>query len=51
MQVVSGPIGRHEIHYEAPKADRVESEMGKFLAWFDDNEQEDPLLKAAIAHL
>src|SRR3984957_15588954 len=51
MQVVSGPIGRHKVHYEAPKADRVESEMGKFLQWFDGNEQEDPLLKAAIAHM
>ena len=51
MQVVSGPIGRHKVHYEAPAADRVEGEMGKFLAWFDGNEQEDPLLKAAIAHL
>ncbi len=51
MQVVSGPIGRHKVHYEAPKADRVEGEMGKFLAWFEGDEQEDPLLKAAIAHL
>lgn len=51
MQVVSGPIGRHKVHYEAPAADRVEGEMGKFLVWFDGNEQEDPLLKAAIAHL
>ena len=51
MQVVSGPVGRHKVHYEAPTADRVESEMGRFLAWFDGNEQEDPLLKAAIAHL
>jgi Fic family protein len=51
MQVVSGRIGRHKVHYEAPAADRVETEMGKFLSWFDGNEQEDPLLKAAIAHL
>jgi len=51
MQVVSGPVGRHKVHYEAPEADRVESEMGNFLAWFDGNEQQDPLLKAAIAHL
>src|SRR5580700_7488846 len=51
MQVVSGPVGRHKVHYEAPAADRVESEMGKFLAWFEGNEQEDPLLKAGIAHL
>jgi Fic family protein len=51
MQVVSGPVGRHKIHYEAPAADRVEGEMGKFLAWFDSIVQEDPLLKAGIAHL
>src|SRR5216684_6649464 len=51
MQVVSGPVGRHKVHYEAPAADRVENEMGRLLAWFDGNEQEDPLLKAAIAHL
>jgi Fic family protein len=51
MQVVSGPIGRHKIHYVAPMASRVESEMGKFLKWLDGSEQQDPLLKAAIAHL
>ena len=51
MQVASGPVGRHKVHYEAPTADRVESEMGKFLAWFDGNGQQDPLLKAALAHL
>src|SRR5271168_984484 len=51
MQVVSGPIGRHTVHYEAPAAARVDSEMRKFIKWLDGNEQEDPLLKAAIAHL
>jgi len=51
MQVVSGPVGHHKVHYEAPAADRVESEMGKFLSWFEGDEQEDPVLKAAIAHL
>ena len=51
MQVVSGPIGRHKIHYVAPIASRVEGEMGKFLKWLDGSEQQDPLLKAAIAHL
>jgi Fic family protein len=51
MQVVSGPIGRHKVHYVAPAAARVENEMGNFLQWFDGKEQEDPLLKAAIAHL
>lgn len=51
MQVVSGPIGRHKVHYEAPAAARIDSEMRSFLKWLDGNEQEDPLLKAAIAHL
>ncbi len=51
MQVVSGPIGRHKVHYEAPAAVRIQSEMGKFLKWLDGNEQQDPLLKASIAHL
>jgi Fic family protein len=51
MQVVSGPIGRHKVHYVAPTANRLENEMRQFLKWFDGNEQEDPLLKAAIAHL
>jgi len=51
MQAVSGPIGRHKIHYEAPAAVRVDSEMGRFLKWLDGNEQEDPVLRAGIAHL
>jgi len=51
MQVVSGPIGRHKVHYEAPVAARIEGEIGKFLKWLDGREQQDPLLKAAIAHL
>ena len=50
MQVVSGPIGRHRVHYEAHAAARIESEMRKFLKWLDGNEQQDPLLKAATAH-
>jgi len=51
MQVVSGPICRHKVHYEAPAAARIASEMRKLLKWLDGNEQQDPLLKAAIAHL
>jgi Fic family protein len=43
MQVVSGPIGRHKVHYAAPAADRIDSEMKKFLKWLDGNEQQDPL--------
>jgi len=51
MQVVSGPIGRERVHYEAPPADQLEAEMGKFLAWVNDaSDHTDPVLRAAIAH-
>ena len=51
MQVVSGPIGRERVHYEAPKADRLKSEMHAFLRWFNTGPSIDPVLKAAVAHL
>jgi Fic family protein len=51
MQVVSGPIGKEHVHYEAPKADRVDAEMRAFLEWFDAPSGTDPVLKAAQAHL
>ena len=51
MQVISGPIGRPKVHYEAPAANRLEAEMERFLGWFESTEQQDPLLKTAIAHL
>ena len=51
MQVVSGPIGRLKVHYVAPAADRLDNEIAAFLKWFESNEHEDPLLKAAVAHL
>ena len=51
MQVVSGPIGRERVHYEAPTADRLDGEMARFLAWFEGESATDPVLKAAIAHL
>jgi Fic family protein len=51
MQVVSGPIGREKIHYQAPPADRVADEMAKFLRWFEQPGDIDPLLIAGLAHL
>ena len=51
MQVVSGPIGREWVHFEAPEATRIETEMTDFLDWFDVTTAVDPLIKAAIAHL
>lgn len=51
MQVVSGPIGRQHVHYEAPPANWLEREMAKLLAWIDAPLQEPALIKAAIGHL
>ncbi len=50
MQVVSGAMGKEKVHYEAPKGGLVEMEMTKFLQWFNNGAQVDPVLKAAIAH-
>ncbi len=50
MQVVSGPIGRERVHYEAPASERLEAEMSRFLDWFK-TAALDPVLKAGIAHL
>jgi Fic family protein len=50
MQVVSGPVGRQRVHFQAPDARRVEAEMGRFLDWFNKPLSIDPVLKAAIAH-
>ncbi|HEY3566814.1 MAG TPA: Fic family protein [Thermoanaerobaculia bacterium] len=50
MQVVSGPIGKEHVHFEAPKAERLDSEMGAFLDWFETATGIDPVLKAAQAH-
>lgn len=54
MQVVSGPIGKEKIHFEAPNASLLEDEMQDFLDWFNGRNGEnslDPVLKAGIAHL
>ena len=50
MQVVSGPIGRENVHFEAPHAERLEQEMTAFLEWFEANDRVDPVLKAGVAH-
>lgn len=51
MQVVSGPLGKERVHYEAPPADRVAGEMHGFLEWFEAPSGMDPVLKASLAHL
>lgn len=51
MQVVSGPTGRQCVHFEAPPADRLEAETGRFLEWVNGESGEPPLIKAGLAHL
>ncbi len=51
MQVVSGPIGKERVHFQAPPAGRLRSEMKKFLHWFNKDNATDLVLKAGIAHL
>jgi Fic family protein len=51
MQVVSGPLGKEHVHFEAPKAGRLLGEMGSFMNWFEGNDPIDSVLKAGLAHL
>jgi len=57
MQVVSGLIGKHEIHYEAPPSKRVPAEMKRFIRWFNETgsgrsqEIKKPAVRSAIAHI
>ncbi|MBP7407608.1 MAG: Fic family protein [Flavobacteriales bacterium] len=58
MQVVSGPMGRERVHYEAPGAKRLKKEMTAFLKWVNTGSRPvagakdalDPLLKAGLGH-
>jgi Fic family protein len=51
MQVVSGPMGREHVHFEAPAARKLELEMQTFLDWFNGNTQTDWVENAGLAHL
>lgn len=50
MQVVSGPIGREKVHYEAPEHDRLRREMSAFLKWFNARPETDLVFQSALAH-
>jgi len=51
MQVISGPMGREQVHFQAPDAKLVPAEMKRFLDWFNKDSDIDPVIKSAIAHL
>lgn len=51
VDVISGPVGREKIHFEAPAAERVDKEMEMFLHWLNNENVINLVLKAALAHL
>jgi Fic family protein len=51
MQVVSGPVGRERVHFEAPSAARLNAEMRAFLKWFTQKTSSDWVERAGLAHL
>ncbi len=51
MRIVSGPVGKERVHYEAPPCSRLEKEMRTFLDWFNHPPRNlDGLLRAGLAH-
>lgn len=56
MQIVSGPVGREKVHYEAPRSSKIPREMARFLAWWEESRpgasaSMDGIVRAALAHL
>jgi Fic family protein len=56
MQVVSGPLHKRIVHFEAPPSKRLPKEMNTFIKWFNDtapdaNRPLPALTRAGIAHL
>ena len=51
MQVVSGSVSRQKVHFEAPPSPFLPPEMAQFLLWFNVDQQDDPIIKAGLAHL
>jgi Fic family protein len=51
MQVVSGAIGRQRLHFEAPPAAQIETELARLIDWVNAETRDHPILKAGLAHL
>jgi Fic family protein len=56
MQIVSGAVYAPTVHFEAPPSERVQAEMERFLAWFEDTASTGKrplpgLTRAGLAHL
>ncbi len=51
MQVVSGRLDNPRVHFEALPRQQLDNELTAFIEWFNSSRDEEPLLRAAIAHL
>ncbi len=51
IQVVSGPLGRQKVHFEAPPAQRIKADIAEFLRGFNAEPEGDAVIKAGLAHL
>lgn len=52
MQIVSGPVGRQRVHFEAPPRRVLAMELRQYLEWFNAPPPRlDGLLRAGLAHL
>ena len=57
MQIVSGPLGREVVHYEAPPCAHLAAHLDKFLAWFENTRSTgqataiNGIARAALVHL
>lgn len=57
MQVISGPIGKTKVHFEAPPSNQVPKEMTRFIKWFNKTHPngKEPIkhspIRSAITHL
>jgi Fic family protein len=53
MQVVSGPVHKRTVHFEAPPREGLDQQVDAFLAWLAESANDaslDPILRAAKAH-
>ena len=57
IQIISGPVGKWKVHFEAPPFAQLEKEMDGFIRWFNrtapdqDDTIKNPVVRSAIAHL
>jgi len=51
ISVISSKEYKEVVHYKAPLPEKVQGQMKEFLLWLNAKDNENPLLKAAIAHL